>query len=105
MRFNGWQRLGVVVSIVWAIGGAIYQRTADVNRAADTAALFTGVCQHAHPANPDRCSGKYEQTFRLWLEGSWGNVAAMALGPVLLGWVIVYLVIRVVRWVGAGFRR
>jgi len=33
MRLNGWQRVGIVLSIAWALGAGIYTRSADVERA------------------------------------------------------------------------
>ncbi len=33
MRLNGWLRMGITLLIMWAIGAAVYQRNADIERA------------------------------------------------------------------------
>lgn len=33
MRVNGWQRVGIVLSVLWAIGAAIFVRNAQVQNA------------------------------------------------------------------------
>ncbi|SRR5713101_3147421 len=33
MRLTGWQRVGILLSVVWALGAGIYMRNADVERA------------------------------------------------------------------------
>ena len=35
MRLGGWHRIGIVLSVLWAVGAGWYQRTADVRHAAD----------------------------------------------------------------------
>ena len=35
MKLNGWQRIGVVASVLWAIGAAIYERTSQVSTATE----------------------------------------------------------------------
>ena len=32
MRLNGWQRIGIVASVVWAIGAPIYLANIDFDR-------------------------------------------------------------------------
>lgn len=38
MQLNGWQRWGILLSILWALGAGLHQRNADVEHAES----FTG---------------------------------------------------------------
>ena len=108
MKLNGWQRIGVVLSIVWIIGAGIYQRHADIQRASDSAGFAFRICSDNEQLKPeidlDRCTKEIENSYKIWMVGSWGNVAFFAFVPMLLGWVAAYVLIRVWRWVKTGFK-
>jgi hypothetical protein len=110
MRLNGWQRIGVVVSLAWAIGAGLYQRNSDITKANDTASLSHRICLEAESArndpnrDPAACDGKYLEAYKLWMDGSWANVAFVAVAPIPLGWLGVYALIRIRRWILDGFR-
>ena len=109
-KLNMWQRLGIVLSVLWIVGGAIWQRTSDTNRAEEMAQVSYLPCSErasqlplgADTAANEKCMSKAIKDWNLWLEGSWENVASFALGPVILGWLIAYLVLWVARWVLGG---
>ena len=109
MRLNGWQRVGIVVSIVWAIGAAIYQRNADLENAQFAANLTYRVCTENKTLKQDfdfkSCLREVEKTSAIWLDGSWSNVAFISLAPIPLGWLVVYMLIRIYQWVKAGFNK
>ena len=109
MRLNGWQRIGIVVSVVWAVGAAIYQRNADIERAERFVNWAYQVCTEAkslkHESDFGDCSRELTKNWAIWLEGSWGNVALASLIPIPLGWLLVYVIIRIYRWVKTGFKR
>lgn len=107
MRLNGWQRIGVVLSVIWGMGGAVYQRSADVDRASNSAGFAMKVCEESQDLKHlgyEPCSAEFSKMFALDLEGSWGNVAIVAIGPILIGWMAAYLGLWTVRWVRKGFR-
>lgn len=58
MLLNGWLRLGIALSIMWAIGAAIYQHNADVERADNFVKWSDRVCHDTkakkHVANHSR---------------------------------------------------
>jgi hypothetical protein len=109
MQLNGWQRIGVVVSVAWIIGAGLYQRNADVHRAQAAMTLSYKACTEAlrYSANQDfgKCMDGASKDFGIWMDGSWANVASTALIPVPLGWALAYAMIAVWRWIAAGFRR
>lgn len=107
MRFNGWHRSGIVLSIVWVLGVGIYQRNAELKRANEAVSSMFAMCVETHLLSADKkstdCLQETEKNRMIWLEGSWGNVAWLAFLPVLLAWSAVFLLVRVWRWVRAGF--
>jgi len=108
MRLNGWVRIGLVLSILWAVGAAIYQRNADVDRAEESAKLTHQICVDTkalkHDTNLASCEREREGAMAIWLSGSWGNVVFMALAPVPLGWLAVFSLIYFGRAQVIGFR-
>ena len=85
MRLNGWQRIGIVASIGWAIGVyVVYLVIGPV----DWSKYGTFM------PNPD----SYWLSFR-------SHWVALALVPIVLGWLVVYALVYLVRWIRAGFKR
>jgi len=101
MRLDGWQRIGIVVSIVWAVAAAICQRNADIERAQDFTKFAFKVCADARSPGRDKdapsCSQESETHKAVWLAGSWGNVALVALVPIAFGWLSVYTIFGIRR--------
>jgi len=108
MSLNTWQRLGILLSIVWVVGAAIYQRSADVERADNFVKWSYGVCSDskalAHDTNLATCESEREEHSVVWMEGSWGNVALISLVPVPLGWLAAFILFYVGRAQVIGFR-
>ncbi len=107
MRLNGWQRIGIVASVVWALGTGYYQRNEDVKSATALANLAYALCDYdnSHLGDKRDCSLDFKQSFDLQIEGSWANVAMVSFVPIPLAWLAVYLAIRIWRWVRAGFKK
>jgi hypothetical protein len=101
MRLNAWQRVGIVVSIVWAVAAAICQRNADVERAQDFVKYAFKVCTDAQSLSRDKdpagCSQESETHRAIWLAGSWSNVALVSLVPIAFGWLAVYTIVGIRR--------
>ncbi|UDL87016.1 hypothetical protein LGH82_17510 [Mesorhizobium sp. PAMC28654] len=111
MKLNMWYRLGIVISVLWILGDGLWVRTSDIGKASSVAEFTAKVCIEAEDARyeatkkePDllKCEAEADKDFRLYLEGSWGNVAIGAFGPLLLGWLAVFIVLWVTRWMLAG---
>ena len=105
MSQNRWLRLGVVLSVVWALGAAIHQRNADIDRAEDFAKFSYRICTDgkavAHNADLTSCEQERKKNVAIWLEGSWGNTAFISLVPIPLGWFAAFGVLLASRG-GAG---
>lgn len=103
MKLNGWQRIGVVASAFWAIGAAIYERIGQVSEATT---FHVSALSNCLPEFYGACTDAAHEKYRILLSlgfDSVSNIVFVAIGPVLLGWVLAYLVVKIARWVNAGF--
>ena len=108
MLLNGWLRLGIALSITWAIGAAIYQRNADLERADNFVKWSDRVClgtkARKHDTNLSSCEKQLEANTATGLKGSYGNVAFMALAPIPVAWLAVFVLWNIGRGAVIGFR-
>lgn len=103
MKINGWQRIGVVASALWAVGAAIYERGGQVRAAT---AFHQSALNNCLPEFTGACIDMAHANYRDLLSLNFGyvsNIVFIAIGPVLAGWVLAYLLVKIVRWVKAGF--
>jgi hypothetical protein len=117
---SGWQRLGVVISVLWLVGAPIYF-VADMNQ---TAFRVLGMCYSAGSSSDqtdfDRtqreatCNAQLEEmtwsTQKLFntlftYNKDRGVLWAMLLVPLVIFWLFEAVIIGTVRWVRRGFRR
>lgn len=127
MKLNGWQRIGVVVSVLWAIGAPIYERNSIVNHSYWFTSQSSEVCGRAAKRakltaeilNPDVLaaleaeSKEFRDCQERWLESAEEmravngtaalNLLAVALMPIVVGWLLAFFSIEIFRWVRAGF--
>ena len=106
------ERIGIVLSVVWAIGAAFHE-TEESNRryeAASTAA-FSPVYQRCRdiqdrnnlPADGNACKEEAARTAEaVHMESRW-NVALAALVPIPVFWLLAYALVGLVRWIWKGF--
>jgi hypothetical protein len=106
MRLNGWQRIGIVASVIWAIGAPIYMDHAAQREASDRFSESYESCRAFPTIDPNRC---FEQASRLYdnvqrYTFSTPETAVVAFVPIVLGWLGVYALVYLVRWIRAGFK-
>ena len=106
MRLNGWQRIGVVVSVVWMIGGTIWG-VGFIGEHSATALSTYKLCLADHDAlgAPDlaTCSANYQRDYPSSARELWLSALVLSLSQVLLLWITAYGIRALVRWVQAGF--
>ena len=106
MKLNGWQRIGVVASALWAIGATYYERTAKVSEAQRYYRQLLEWCEAAlgwTPACVDDATAAYRRGLA-WDPGTVQDIVASALlVTVLMVWVLAPLIVKIARWVKAGF--
>jgi hypothetical protein len=55
MRLNGWQRIGIVASVIWAIGGPIYLDHTAQQEASAAFMHYYEACRDVPSNDPERC--------------------------------------------------
>jgi hypothetical protein len=104
MRLNGWQRIGIVASVIWAIGAPIYLDRAANQEAIKAFSRSYGACREVPSNDPEQCYQRGRQSFdavpRYPLLSVNGAVAALL--PVGLGWLFAYALVYLSRWIRAG---
>lgn len=103
MKLNGWQRIGVVASVLSGIAGAIYERNKQIGFAND---FLNSSINRCLPSDADACVELAYKTHSnlLALDGAGiSNILFVALGPIIAGWLLAYMLLKVFRWVKAGF--
>jgi|GraSoiStandDraft_47_1057283.scaffolds.fasta_scaffold277881_2 hypothetical protein len=114
MRLNGWQRIGLVTSIVWFIAGGLWGNKIALDEAGARTSLQLDACV----AENKRRHGEYGPHEQVWTpcwdqfganfmrnaEGHWMFAALFALVPLPIAWLLAYALVRLVRWIRAGFK-
>lgn len=111
IRLHGWQRVGIVASVIWVLGAGLAQHASDLDRAAAAADMAVMVCQEGPWSKyatedlkkPNCWGNEWERAFNAALIGKWDRMAVVAFVPVPIGWLIVYLLVWIGRWVRSGF--
>lgn len=104
MRLNGWHRIGIVLSILWMIGGAVYERNNQREFAGKIAQFDYSNCLDKQPAPGRDCSKVIRESLEKWNKPDWGGVIYVAFAPIVAGWIVVYLFVGIFRWIRTGFR-
>jgi hypothetical protein len=121
MRLNGWQRIGVVASVMWVVAGGWYEFHAIQQREdAEITARAKAADRRCRETEkmledlniksaPKDCLGEDLRTVNRATEAvpsreSRWKVAAVAILPIPFGWLIAYALIAIGRWIAAGFR-
>lgn len=108
MRTNRWQRFCIALSLAWALGAFMHQRQADVDRAERITSHAYKVCMDgkAFDGNADlaSCDQEKEKSRAIWMEGGWSNAAVIALVPIPLAWLSVFILVHVGRAQAIGFK-
>jgi hypothetical protein len=97
-----------VLSILWALGAWLYVENAAVNAARDAKTVYTDLCTRHKEENNDfdvkPCFDQghdiYQTTFGDWSAWAW----PVALVPIPIVWLLVYIVVWTVRWIRRGFQ-
>ena len=104
MRLGGWKRLGIVLSVVWAIGAFIYTRENQIDAADELFQMKSKLCFEEHGAPISRCFERYSLQDAMKDTASWADVAFFAIAPPLVGWLVLFLTVQAVGWIRNGFR-
>ena len=107
IHLNRWQRIGIVISIIWILGSVIYVRNFQVETAGVLFDFALRTCNELTDAVQERnkCIDDADTKYSDWLSlksVDLENIALASIGPVIAGWLFIFLTIKIVRWVYAG---
>jgi hypothetical protein len=107
VRLNGWQRIGIILSVVWAVTGYLWEETSIMRRNLDMATLDEKLCleyPQAYAADVD-CVDKFRKSYDFLVKGTAPitNAAIVGLVPIPFAWLTVYALIGLWRWIRRGF--
>jgi hypothetical protein len=108
-RLNGWQRIGIVLSILWALGAGLYTYKAHEARADKMSGRDYDACINAKETLsklPETkginfvgdCVAEAAQSYQFWSQWKWSGTAIVALIPIPIIWLLVYIVVWATRW-------
>jgi hypothetical protein len=107
MRVKGWIRVGVVLSVIWAVGAGFYQNNEELSRSDKFFQFAYDVCQRgkearSKPANLD-CFEQSWAAAKPFRDPRLGDVLFMAFAPLPVFWLAAFLAVLIFRWVRRGF--
>jgi hypothetical protein len=96
VRLNGWQRIGVVASVIWAIVGPIYVMTRDENYAREQASFSMRACYEAEHKD---CLKRFDATYTAFrkITPGWGSWAILAFVPIVAAWLMALGLVALLR--------
>lgn len=105
MKINGWQRIGVVASVLWALGGGVYEGKRRLQYADD---FYSNTMDRICPQRDSfsECmqqAGKTYEYMRAFNGHDVLEILFVSIVPVVAGWLLAYLSIMAFRWVKVGF--
>jgi hypothetical protein len=126
MKLNGWNRIGIIISVIWIIGVGYRIYDSEVDRASVRKLEAQAACDStanrlpdqarsipdprevpippgAHVEDSTECNKRAGDAFGLFIVTARKEAAAFALIPVPLGWAFAYIALFLVRWVKRGF--
>jgi hypothetical protein len=114
-KLSGWKRIGIVASVVWAVGGFIWANNNALsrndwiirNKIECKAESYQRSSQGLQPGpgdlTADECETRYNKIWEKAIQHHWEEAAIFALVPIPFAWIIGWGLISIVRWVRAGF--
>jgi len=103
MRLNRWVGIGILLSIIWAVGAAIHTHNDDKKNANFWVKLDHDSCVPSK-TDPSSCEAQSAKTYKIWMENDHENMAFAALLPIPFAWLTFFILVYVVRAQIVGFR-
>jgi hypothetical protein len=109
LRLNGWQRIGIVLSVLWFVIGGLWINSLVLDSMGASAMAEHRRCLDAVTAVPndsswdEACGKKFRATYSTAVADHWTYAVVYTLIPIPIVWLLVYGVVVLVRWIGAGF--
>jgi hypothetical protein len=100
-RLNGWQRIGIILSVIWFFVGAWLGLSALVKP------IYTGyrICQELTGGtySVDECGKQLGQQLAAAEPQKTLYIALFGLAPIPMAWLLGWGIVALLRWVRRGF--
>ena len=104
---NGWVKIGIVLSVIWALVGGYSGNKRAINDASTLTSAQVDNCLSANHAWPHSKNGEiwtpcWEQFGKIYLhnvEGHWWVAAMVGLAPIPVAWLNIYMLVGLYRWI------
>jgi hypothetical protein len=106
-KLNGWQRIGILASVIWMLGAYLYTFSHEENEDIKINVIVEQACVDARPAGTPMkpCDDAMYAQINRDIPGERQWAAIVALVPIPLAWGFCYLAVFLVRWIKRGFAR
>lgn len=107
-RLNGWQRLGVIVSVIWLPIGFLWGNSLFIQVQTDGPERVMMSCNKINSAlgKPlEECYKQFHSAYAASIAGHWWAGVVAAILPLLLAWGLAWVGLCLGRWVHAGFTK
>jgi hypothetical protein len=104
---NGWQRIGVVAFVIWALVGSVLFWKDGHEPARSVFEMAYARCIDLRESKREQCSQAAERAFDANLDAAtrefWQLIPFVITIPALLIWGLISFLIVAVRWIRKGF--
>ena len=101
-RLNGWQRIGIICSVLWLLGQAVSIYEGDVRQANLAYSVDFNLCLETKAKSGVECGAEAQPNLDRTFDGYWMRVAILGAAPIPFLWLFAYALIGVVQWVRLG---
>jgi hypothetical protein len=98
LPLSGWQRIGVVASVIWALVGPVYVMNKDIEYASKQASVSMHRCYEAAKEN---CLEQFDKKYTESRRTPRGLVGwtILAFIPTVAAWSIAWGLVALLRWI------
>jgi hypothetical protein len=103
---NGWQRVGVIVSVLWILIAGFHAYDASVEFRTNLAVTSMMSCEATYKTGlSNQCDSRLTQGMEGAYSDAWAASVIIGLTLVPFAWASAYLSLFLVRWVRYGFNQ
>lgn len=105
-KLNMWTRLGIVLSVVWAVGAFGYTWITEQNKASNFGGFAAHVCEEGaqlnHQPTNDCWNKVFVESYHVMAKTIPADSAFMAIVPLPFFWLIAWAFFATTRWILRG---